>query len=70
MYNYNKTIEDVLKYLYEQKKEELAKVVLDLIRANERANNQPTLPCLPYTIGDPIVPPYTITCSVGDKEER
>ena len=71
MNNDNKTIEDVLKYLYENKQEKLAIAVLDLIRANERASNQPNplVPGVPQVwYGDspnPLQPPYTITCEVG-----
>lgn len=67
----NKTIEDVLKYLYEQKQEKLAKVVLDLIKQNERTSS-PIYPLAPISpniwYGDntnPLNPPYKITCEVG-----
>lgn len=48
----NKTIEDVLKYLYEQEQEPLAKEVLDLVRRCERAEAEPK-----YPIGQPVQPP-------------
>jgi len=65
MYN-DKSVEDVLKYLYENKKDDLAKAVLGLVKRCERAEatpqyptNQPPQPQIWY--GDGINPPYRIT---------
>ena len=65
--NNNKTIEDVLKYLYEQGKDDLAKAVLDLMRRSERAEAEPKYPVGQLTqppqiwYGDGVNPPYKIT---------
>lgn len=66
MYDENRKIEDVIKYLYEQKQEKLAKSVLDLIKRCERAEAIPQYPVqspIPPQIwyGDGVNPPYKIT---------
>lgn len=68
MYNDNKTIEDVLKYLYENKQEDLAKEVLNLIRAYERASEAVMVRSALDNGGtgtslDPT--PFKITCDSG-----
>lgn len=66
-YQDNKTIDDVVKYLYEQKQDDLAKAVLDTIRRLERAEAEPKYPTQappqPPQIwyGDGVNPPYRIT---------
>ena len=72
MYN-DKTIEDVVKYLYKQEKDDLARAVIDIIsrlgrlegELNTRLNHTQTLPVITLTPEErqnPLDPPYRITC--------